>query len=120
MLVAPRSTAQSRSGTVSRTVPGCPEQAEDDVATLFESVFPSLQKWRFGAEETAQIKQPVLFLSGTESLTFFTEARDLVHSWLAHIEDDAMPGANHLLHLRHPGDAAARLANFLKRHTIAA
>jgi hypothetical protein len=31
-----------------------------------------------------------------------------------------MPGANHLLHLRYPADAAARLASFLERHPIAA
>jgi hypothetical protein len=29
-----------------------------------------------------------------------------------------MPKANHLLHVRHPADAAARLASFLKRHAI--
>ncbi len=105
---------------VSRTVPGGPEQAEKDAATLFESDLPSLQEWRFGAEEAAQITQPVLFLSGTESLPFFLEGRDLVHSWLPHTEDEVMPGVNHLLHIRHPADAAARLANFLKRHAIAA
>ncbi|HEX6404728.1 MAG TPA: alpha/beta hydrolase [Pseudonocardiaceae bacterium] len=103
---------------VSRTVPGGPEQAKDDVATLFESDLPSLQEWRFGAEEAAQIKQPVLFLFGNESQPFFIEGRDLVHSWLPHTEDDVMPGANHLLHMRHPADAAARLADFLKRHSV--
>lgn len=103
---------------VSRTVPGGPEQVDDDVATLAES--SSLQGWRFGAEEAAQIKQPVLFLSGIESLPFFLEGHDLVHSWLPHTEDEVMPGANHLLHIRHPADAAARLADFLTRHAIAA
>lgn len=62
----------------------------------------------------------MLFLSGTESLPFYTEGRDLIHSWLPQTEDDVMPGANHLLHIRHPADAAARLAAFLKRHAVAA
>jgi pimeloyl-ACP methyl ester carboxylesterase len=105
---------------VSRTVPGGPEQAEKDGATLFESDLPSLQEWRFGAEEAAKIKQPVLFLSGTESLPVFIESRDLFHSWRPHTEDDVMPGANHLLHMRHPADAAARLTDFLKRHAVTA
>ncbi len=104
---------------VSRTVPGGPEQTDKDGATLFESDLPSLQEWRFGAEEAAKIKQPVLFLSGAESGPRFTEFRDLFHAWLPHTEGDVMPGANHLLHMRHPADAAARLANFLKRHAVA-
>ncbi|HEX6404690.1 MAG TPA: alpha/beta hydrolase [Pseudonocardiaceae bacterium] len=87
---------------VSRTVPGGPEQAEDDAATMFESDAPSLQGWCFGAEEAAQINQPVLFLSGTDTLAVLTEARDLLHAWLPQTEDDVMPGANHLLHMRHP------------------
>ncbi|MDQ3765313.1 MAG: alpha/beta hydrolase [Actinomycetota bacterium] len=105
---------------VSRTVPGGPEQAINDVATLFESDLPSAQEWRFGAEEAAKIKQPVLFLYGAESLPMFIESRDLFHSWRPHTEDDVMPGANHLLHMRHPADAAARLTDFLKRHAVTA
>lgn len=105
---------------VSRTVPGGPEQAEKDAATGFESDLPSLLEWRFGADEAGKIKQPVLFLSGAESLPVFTEGRDLFRSWLPQTEVDVMPGANHLLHLRHPADAAARLAAFLKRHPVAA
>ncbi|MGQ0715955.1 MAG: alpha/beta fold hydrolase [Pseudonocardiales bacterium] len=105
---------------VSRTVPGGRAQAEKDATTLFESDGPSLAEWRFGAEEAAKIKQPVFFLSGTETLPYFTEGRDLIHSWLPHTEDHVMPGANHLLHIRHPADAAARLASFLKRHAVAA
>lgn len=62
----------------------------------------------------------MLFLSGAESLPVFTEGRDLFRSWLPQTEVDVMPGANHLLHLRHPADAAARLAAFLKRHPGAA
>lgn len=103
---------------MSRTVPGGPEQAEKDAATGFESDLPSLLQWRFGAEEAAKIKQPVLFLSGAESLPVFTEGRDLFCSWLPQTEVDVMPGANHLLHIRRPADAAARLADFLKRRVI--
>jgi pimeloyl-ACP methyl ester carboxylesterase len=105
---------------VSRTVPGGPEQAEKDAATLFESDLPSLQEWRFGAEEAAKIEQPVLFLYGAESLPMYIESRDLFRSWRPRTEDDVMPGANHLLHIRHPADAAARLTDFLKRHAVTA
>jgi pimeloyl-ACP methyl ester carboxylesterase len=105
---------------VSRTVPGGPEQADQDAATLFESdLFPG-QEWHFGAEEAAKITQPVLFLTGTESLPMLVEVGELLHAYLPQTEDEVMPGANHLLHLRYPADAAARLANFLSHHPIAA
>ena len=105
---------------VSRTVPGGPEQADLDAATVFESDLRSGQQWHFGDQEAAKITQPVLFLTGTDSLPILAEVRDLLHAYLPQTEDDVMPGANHLLHLRHPADAAARLAGFLKRHPIAA
>jgi pimeloyl-ACP methyl ester carboxylesterase len=105
---------------VSRTVPGGPEQADKDAAALFESDLPTGPGWYFGAEEAAKIKQPVLFVSGAESLPVYIESRDLFHSWRPHTEDAVMPGANHLLHMRHPADAAARLTDFLKRHAVTA
>jgi pimeloyl-ACP methyl ester carboxylesterase len=105
---------------VSRTVPGSPEQAEKDFATLIESDVPSWQEWRFGAEEAAKIKQPVLLLTGDESGPLHIESRDLFHSWLPRTEDDVMPGANHLFPILHAADAAAKLTDFLKRHAITA
>jgi pimeloyl-ACP methyl ester carboxylesterase len=72
------------------------------------------------ADEAAKIKQPVLFVSGAESLPVYLESRDLFCSWRPHTEDEVMPGANHLLHMRHPADAAARLTDFLKRHAVTA
>jgi pimeloyl-ACP methyl ester carboxylesterase len=105
---------------VSRTVPGGPEQADKDAITLFESDLLPDQEWHFDAEEAAKITQPVLFLCGSASPPLFTEVRDPLRVYLPQTEDDVMPGANHLLHLRHPADAAARLASFLKRHPSAA
>jgi pimeloyl-ACP methyl ester carboxylesterase len=101
---------------VSRTVPGGPEQAAADVSTLFESDLPSLEDWRFGADEAARIDQPVFFLIGTESAPLFSEGRDLVHSWLPQTEDGVLRGANHLLQMQQPAEAASLLTDFLKRH----
>lgn len=101
---------------VSRTIPGGPEQAAQDVATLFESDLPSLAAWQFGAEEAARIHQPVLCLVGAETAPLFGEGRDLVHSWLPQTEDGVVPAANHLLQVQQPAAAALLLADFLKRH----
>jgi pimeloyl-ACP methyl ester carboxylesterase len=103
-------------GDVSRTVPGGPEQAAQDVATLFESDLPSIQDWRFGPDDTARIHQPVFCLVGTETAPLFIEGRDLVHSWLPQTEDGLLPGANHLLQMQNPAEAASLLTDFFKRH----
>jgi pimeloyl-ACP methyl ester carboxylesterase len=104
---------------VSRTVPGGPEQAEKDVATFFECELPSIPEWRFGPEEAAKIQQPVLYLRGSESGPVFAESQALLGSWLPRMEQDVLPGANHLMQMRHPAEAAARLVAFLKRHPLA-
>jgi pimeloyl-ACP methyl ester carboxylesterase len=101
---------------VTRTVPGGPEQAAQDVPTLFESDLPSLDYWHFRPNEAARIHQPVFFLVGSETAPLFSEGRDLVHSWLPHTEDGVLPAANHLLQMQQPADAALLLTDFLKRH----
>ena len=103
---------------IGRTVPGGVEQTERDAATLFESELPSMPEWRFGPNDAARITQPVLYLLGSESGPIFAESRDLLRSWLAQMEDDVLPGANHLLHMRCPAEAAAILVRFLNRHRM--
>jgi len=104
---------------IGRTVPSGPEQAEKDITTAFECDLPASVEWHFGPEEAAQIHQPVLYLLGTESPPLFAESQELLGSWLARIEADVLPGANHLMQMRHPTEAAARLVAFLKRHPLA-
>ena len=103
---------------IGRTVPGGIEQTERDVATLFESELPSIAEWRFGPDNAARITQPVFFLLGSESGPIFAESRDLLRSWLPQMEDDVLPGANHLMQMRLPAEAAARLVGFLNRHRL--
>ena len=103
---------------ISRTVPGGPEQAETDIATAFECDLPSSVEWSFGPEEAAKIQQPVLYLLGSESPPLFAESQALLGSWLPRMEQDVLPGANHLMQMRHPAEAATRLVAFLKRHPL--
>ena len=105
---------------VESTVPGGVEQAENDAATLFESDLPSVGAWEFGAGEAAKINQPVLYVLGSDSVPLFGEGRELLHSWLPRMEDAVLAGATHLLQMARPADAAAALADFLKRHPAAA
>jgi pimeloyl-ACP methyl ester carboxylesterase len=103
---------------ISRTVPGGPAQAEKDVATLFECELPSILEWRFGPEEATRIQQPVLYLLGTESHVMLAESEALLGTWLPRMEHDILPGANHLMQMRHPAEAAARMVAFLERHPV--
>jgi pimeloyl-ACP methyl ester carboxylesterase len=104
---------------VERNVSGGVEQAENDAATLFESDLPSLGEWKFGPEQAAKIHQPVLFVLGSDSVPLFAEGRDLLHSLLPRTEDARLAGASHLLQMARPAEAAATLANFLKKYTAA-
>jgi pimeloyl-ACP methyl ester carboxylesterase len=104
---------------VESTVPGGLQQAENDAATLFESDLPSVGAWEFGAEEAAKIRQPVLYVLGSDSVPLFGEGRDLLHAWLPRTEDAVLAGATHMLQVVRPLEAAAALADFLKRHPAA-
>ena len=50
----------------------------------------------------------------------FAESQALLGSWLPRMGlRTYCPGANHLMQMRHPAEAAARLVAFLKRHPLA-
>lgn len=104
---------------VESSVPGGVEQAENDAATLFESDLPSVGEWVFGAEEAAKINHPVLFVLGSDTMPLAGEGRDLLHTWLPRTEDAVLADATHMLQMDRPAEAAALLADFLKRHPIA-
>jgi pimeloyl-ACP methyl ester carboxylesterase len=105
---------------MARRVPGGPQQMEKDAASFFESDWPALLSWRFGAEEARRITQPVLHIGGSESGRFFAEVRDLVRAWLPQTEDVVLAGADHSLALTHPAEVAAAVVTFLRRHPIPA
>ena len=103
---------------VGRTVPGGPEQAEDDARTFFEIELPALANWELDVEKAAKISQPILFVHGSASAPMFQEGRELVHTWFPHTEDLVVPGADHLLQMRAPRAVAEGVAGFLSRHPL--
>jgi pimeloyl-ACP methyl ester carboxylesterase len=52
---------------IERAVPGAPEQMERDIGSFFDTDMPALLAWRFGAEDTRRITQPVPHLRGSGS-----------------------------------------------------
>lgn len=103
---------------VARTVPGGPEQAEDDAKTFFEIELPALADWEFDTEKAARISQPILFVLGGGSGRMFQEGKELVHAWFPQTEDLVVPGATHLLQMQTPRTVAEGVAGFLSRHPL--
>jgi len=103
---------------IERALPGAPEQMEQDIGTFFDTDMPALLPWRFGAEDARRITQAVLHIGGSESGQLFAEVRDLMLAWLPQAEDVVLAGADHSLALTHPGEVAAALVAFLRRHPI--
>ncbi|CAN5152654.1 hypothetical protein BH23CHL1_BH23CHL1_20440 [soil metagenome] len=104
--------------TVDQRVPGASEQMEKDAATFFESDWPALRAWQFGAGDARKIGQPVLHIGGSDSGMFFAEVRELIRAWLPQTEDVVLTGANHSLAITHPADVTAALVAFFQRHAI--
>jgi pimeloyl-ACP methyl ester carboxylesterase len=100
---------------VAKTVPGGPEQAEEDAATFFEVELPALEKWRFDSGRASHLSQPVLFVIGSESGPLFEEPLHLFQSSVPQTEEVVMPGLNHLLQMLNPRLVAEAIASFLAR-----
>jgi pimeloyl-ACP methyl ester carboxylesterase len=100
-------------------VPGGVAQAMQDADTFFGSVLPALGAWTFGPEQAAYISRPVLLVRGTETERWFVDSGELLHSWIPQVEDRAIEGVAHLLHIQCPEPVARGVAEFLARHPMA-
>jgi len=101
-----------------RHIPGAVEQVERDADTFFETDIPALLSWEFGAEAARSIHQPVLYIGGSESGSWFAEVRMLMLDWLSQSEDVVVEGADHSLVATHPEQIARVLTDFMSRHPI--
>jgi pimeloyl-ACP methyl ester carboxylesterase len=103
-----------------RMLPGAFDQAVKDADTFFAQELPALRQWRFGAEQGARIKQPVLLVIGGKShevSPVWQQRQDLLTAWLGNTEPFVLDGATHMLHLENPRGMAERLAAFVADHS---
>lgn len=103
---------------VDRRVPGGIAQALAGADTFFGSYLPALEAWGFGKEKAARIVQPVLSVTGTDTDRLFVDSCDLLRSWIPQVEECAVEGAGHLLHMQHPEPVARCMTEFFGRHPI--
>jgi pimeloyl-ACP methyl ester carboxylesterase len=101
-------------------LPGAVEQAIKDADTFFGTELPALTEWSFGSEQAAAINQPVLSVLGTQTQPLWVDVADFLRSSLPHVEDCAIDGVGHLLHIQCPEPVARRMAEFLARNSIVA
>jgi pimeloyl-ACP methyl ester carboxylesterase len=100
-------------------MPGALEQAIRDADTFFGIELPALTEWAFDAEQAAAIHQPVLSVLGAETQPLWVEVADFLRSSLPHVEDCAIDGVGHLLHIQRPEPVARGIAEFLGRNSMA-
>jgi pimeloyl-ACP methyl ester carboxylesterase len=103
---------------IEKRAPGTVAQAVKDADTFFGIELPSLSEWTFGAEQAAVISQPALSVLGTKTEQLFMEVADLLRLSLPQVEDCAVEGVGHLLHLQRPRPVAQGIAEFLNRHPM--
>lgn len=103
-----------------KSIPGSLAQAIKDADTFFGAELPALGAWSFSAEQAATISHPVLSVFGNETEPLWVDIATLLRSWLPHVEECAITGAGHLLHIQRPRDVADGMAAFMARHPAAA
>jgi len=101
-----------------RRVPGAVAQAIADADTFFGIELPSLADWTFGAEQAADIHQPVLSVLGSETQPLWVEVAEFLRSALPHVDECTIDGVGHLLHVQRPEPVARGMAEFLCRYPI--
>jgi pimeloyl-ACP methyl ester carboxylesterase len=101
-------------------LPGAVEQAITDADTFFGIELPALTEWAFGPAEAAEISQPVLSVLGTQTQPLWVDVADFLRSSLPHVDDCAIDGVGHLLHIQRPEPVARGMAEFLRSNSMAA
>ncbi len=99
-------------------IPGCFAQAVKDADTIFGSELPALVGWRFGPDQAAAIRQPLLSVLGGATHQLWFDVAEFLRSTVPDIEEQVIDGAGHLLPVERPGPVAAAMADFLDRHPM--
>ncbi|HZB06064.1 MAG TPA: alpha/beta hydrolase [Thermoleophilaceae bacterium] len=100
-------------------IPGVVEQSIKDADTFFGVELPALTEWKFGPEQAAAIRKPVLSVIGAETQPLWVEIAKFLRSSLPQVEELMVEGAGHLLQIQRPETVARGMAQFLTRNPIA-
>ncbi len=104
--------------TLANTVPGGAEQAVRDASTFFEVDFPAFREWSLDRERASRIRQPVLYVVGSESGPLVEALKQYFLSMIPHSVEAVVAGVDHAMQMQDPKLVAAPIADFLSRHPI--
>jgi pimeloyl-ACP methyl ester carboxylesterase len=97
-------------------IPGVVAQSIKDADTFFGVELPAVAEWRFGPEQAAALRQPVLSVIGAETHPLWVEIAAFLRTSLRRIEECTIDGAGHLLQIQRPEPVARAIAGFLGRN----
>jgi pimeloyl-ACP methyl ester carboxylesterase len=100
-------------------IPGVVTQSIKDADTFFGVELPAVAEWRFGPEQAAVIRRPVLSVIGAETQPLWVEIAAFLRSSLPYVEECTINGVGHLLQIQRPEPVARSMAEFLGRHSMA-
>ncbi len=100
-------------------IPGVVAQSIKDADTFFGVELPALAEWKFGLEQAAATRRPVLSVIGAETRPLWVEIATFLRSALPQVEELTVEGVGHLLQIQRPEPVARGMAQFLERNAIA-
>jgi 3-oxoadipate enol-lactonase len=81
---------------------------------------PAVAEWKFGPEQAAALRRPVLSVIGAETRPLWLEIAELLRTSLPQVEECTIDGAGHLLQIQRREPVARGIAGFLRRNALAA
>lgn len=100
-------------------IPGVVAQSIKDADTFFGVELPAVAEWRFGPEQAAAVRTPVLSVVGAETQPLWVEIAEFLRSSLPHVEECTIDEVGHLLQIQRPEPVARAMAEFLGRNSMA-
>ncbi len=101
-------------------IPGVVARSIKDADTFFGVELPAVTEWRFGPEQAAAIRAPVLSVIGADTRPLWVEIAEFLRSSLPRVEERTIDRVGHLLQIQRPEPVAQALAEFLTRNSIVA
>lgn len=93
---------------------GSVEALERDTPAFIDGDLPAVLGWRFGPEEAARVRCPVLYVEGEDSGPLFAQVGAWLESLVPQTQRRSIPGAGHDLGLTHTSESAALVLGFLE------
>lgn len=101
-------------------VPNAIADAVADADSFFGVELPAVGAWSISTADTATVTAPVLSVYGDDTEPLWLDVAALLRCCLPHVEERAIEGTGHYLHMQRPAPVARAIAEFLGRHPMMA